>query len=374
MADFKNSLTLNGSAVLTALTGYTKTQLSTSGQSSVHFNNLTNKPTTIAGYGITDAPTKTGSGASGTWTIHVTGSAGSVGADDITGQVGMWTSANRPGPTRLYRRDDDGGLNVQTHWVSPYWVLQGYNGNTYHAPCRVGYADVADSLANGASGGTAVFTGNLTATWVTTSQNSQSGYVFYDRTVANSYWVLYSQDSTCRLYRGSDLFTVNATGNVGIRQSIWSQCALQVKGIGTTSGSYGLIVYDSAGNNTHWIRDDGAGYLKAGAWSYSDRRNKQDIVDITDGLKTVLALRPKTYSFKDDETHRTRFGFIAQEVEEIAPNLVDYSIHPGKTEPQYSLDYDGIIAPLVSSVHTLHSRIEQLTERLNAVERRDSHV
>lgn len=42
------------------------------------WSNITSgKPTTLAGYGITDAPTKTGSGASGTWGIGITGNAGS---------------------------------------------------------------------------------------------------------------------------------------------------------------------------------------------------------------------------------------------------------------------------------------------------------
>lgn len=39
------------------------------------FVEVTSKPTTLAGYGITDAPTKTGSGASGTWGIGITGNA-----------------------------------------------------------------------------------------------------------------------------------------------------------------------------------------------------------------------------------------------------------------------------------------------------------
>lgn len=43
------------------------------------WSNITSgKPTTLAGYGITDAPTKTGSGASGTWGIGITGNAGSA--------------------------------------------------------------------------------------------------------------------------------------------------------------------------------------------------------------------------------------------------------------------------------------------------------
>lgn len=39
------------------------------------WSHITSKPTTLAGYGITDAPTKTGSGASGTWGINITGNA-----------------------------------------------------------------------------------------------------------------------------------------------------------------------------------------------------------------------------------------------------------------------------------------------------------
>lgn len=39
------------------------------------FAEVTSKPSTLSGYGITDAPTKTGSGASGTWSIGITGNA-----------------------------------------------------------------------------------------------------------------------------------------------------------------------------------------------------------------------------------------------------------------------------------------------------------
>ena len=45
------------------------------------FSEVTNHPTTIAGYGITDAPTKTGSGASGTWSISISGSAPKLTTD-----------------------------------------------------------------------------------------------------------------------------------------------------------------------------------------------------------------------------------------------------------------------------------------------------
>jgi hypothetical protein len=55
------------------------------------FSSITSKPTTLAGYGITDAPTTTGTGASGTWGINITGSAGSVAAANVTGLGTMAT-------------------------------------------------------------------------------------------------------------------------------------------------------------------------------------------------------------------------------------------------------------------------------------------
>ena len=72
---------INKSHLTTALTGYAT-------ESWVSGKNYAVKATTLAGYGITDAytktesdnkyPTKTGSGASGTWGINVTGNAGSA--------------------------------------------------------------------------------------------------------------------------------------------------------------------------------------------------------------------------------------------------------------------------------------------------------
>ena len=44
----------------------------------------TGKPTTLAGYGITDAPTTTGTGASGTWGINITGSSASCTGNAAT--------------------------------------------------------------------------------------------------------------------------------------------------------------------------------------------------------------------------------------------------------------------------------------------------
>jgi len=56
----------------------------------VPFADLTGKPTTIAGYGITDAPLKNGTGATGTWPIAITGKAAT---SDDAAALGGYNSA-----------------------------------------------------------------------------------------------------------------------------------------------------------------------------------------------------------------------------------------------------------------------------------------
>ena len=82
-----------------------------------------------------------------------------VAASGITGQTGMWTSAARPGPYRLYRNDDDSAYNVQLTWQAhrtSYWSLRGFLNDGFHAECFVVYSGYADSA--GSAG--ALTTGN----------------------------------------------------------------------------------------------------------------------------------------------------------------------------------------------------------------------
>ena len=82
-----------------------------------------------------------------------------VAASGITGQTGMWTSATRPGPYRLYRNDDDSAYNVQLTWQAhrtSYWSLRGFLNDGFHAECFVVYSGYADSA--GSAG--ALTTGN----------------------------------------------------------------------------------------------------------------------------------------------------------------------------------------------------------------------
>jgi hypothetical protein len=93
------------SGTLTNCTGYT-------------FANIASKPTTLAGYGITDAPTTTGSGASGTWGISITGSAATlttartINGTSFNGSANITTSSWGTARTLSYTGDATGSGSV----------------------------------------------------------------------------------------------------------------------------------------------------------------------------------------------------------------------------------------------------------------------
>lgn len=97
----------------------------------------------------------------------------------------------------------------------------------------------------------------------------------------------------------------------------------------------------------------------------SDSRYKEEVETITSGLDLILSLRPVSYHLKADSSARRHMGFIAQEVQSVAPNLV------GKIDRKRSLlglNYIGLIAPLVSGVQELKARIDQRHARIAALQ------
>ena len=91
----------------------------------------------------------------------------------------------------------------------------------------------------------------------------------------------------------------------------------------------------------------------AGNWTKaSDRRLKRDIETAPDLLDKVVALEPVDfyYTTQDLEAmpHKV-LGFVAQDVEEVFPQLVSGS---GDQEPKY-LDYTGLVPALVGAIKEL---------------------
>ncbi|WP_353572534.1 tail fiber domain-containing protein [Candidatus Albibeggiatoa sp. nov. BB20] len=96
----------------------------------------------------------------------------------------------------------------------------------------------------------------------------------------------------------------------------------------------------------------------------SDARLKENIRPIRSALETVLKLRGVEYNFIADEEKIDHLGFIAQEVEEIVPQLV----YPLPDSDKKGLDYQGIIPILVEAMQEQQKLIAQQAEQIKALE------
>ena len=93
----------------------------------------------------------------------------------------------------------------------------------------------------------------------------------------------------------------------------------------------------------------------------SDVRKKQDIVDYTRGLTEVLQMRPVSFRLKEHLNYGTQYGFIAQEMEEIVPELINEDTGGFKSIANaYHTIFANAIKELKQKLDTARSRLDQL--------------
>jgi hypothetical protein len=86
----------------------------------------------------------------------------------------------------------------------------------------------------------------------------------------------------------------------------------------------------------------------------SDERLKDNIENIGWGLEEILKLRPVSYTWKNDTINQGKqYGFIAQEVQKIMPDLVKQGEYLG-------LDKEAIFTTLVKAIQELKQEIDTL--------------
>ncbi|OAI44180.1 hypothetical protein AYO38_10020 [bacterium SCGC AG-212-C10] len=94
----------------------------------------------------------------------------------------------------------------------------------------------------------------------------------------------------------------------------------------------------------------------------SDLRLKRDVASLSRGLNEVLALHPVTFAWKDGDK-REHIGLIAQEVQEVMPELV---VTGDDAEGTLSMAYTELIPVLINAIQEQQDRFDQLAPGTNA--------
>lgn len=98
----------------------------------------------------------------------------------------------------------------------------------------------------------------------------------------------------------------------------------------------------------------------------SSRRYKENISDMDDASRPIMDLRPVTFNLKNDRTHSRKFGLIAEEVDEILPDLV---VHNKEGDPE-TVKYQDLPVLLLNELQRQHNIIAELSRRLQRLEGR----
>jgi hypothetical protein len=110
------------------------------------------------------------------------------------------------------------------------------------------------------------------------------------------------------------------------------------------------------------LANGGYGVIYAATFSVqSDKRLKEDIETLPNNLDMVRRLRPVSYHFKEPNKELGRqIGFIAQEVQQVFPELVTLN-----AQGYYGVNYSALIAPVTGAVQELDAKVAEL-EKQNA--------
>lgn len=123
-------------------------------------------------------------------------------------------------------------------------------------------------------------------------------------------------------------------------------------GVGEGNATHGLTLPDNS---------DASGQVKANAFlSYSSIRFKEEVEPLENPIETLKKLNGVSYRWKD--TGKLDYGFIAEEVGKVLPEIVEWS-----QDPEYanSMDYIRIISFLVEGAKAQDKKISDLENKLN---------
>jgi hypothetical protein len=203
-----------------------------------------------------------------------------------------------------------------------------------------------------------------------TNDTTQKAIIFHDNT--DNYLYVYgsagqginftTNDTTRMLLTSGGSLLIGATSSPTASTSLFA----------ASSGNYTFCLNSGAYNyffgtaSNQFNVYDGAGTLKgyltsSGTWTNtSDIAFKKDIVDIKYNLQDALNLRPVSYLTKDYD--EPQIGFIAQEVEQIIPEVVSGE------EGSKGISYGSLVALCVKAIQEQQALITDLTTRLAALE------
>ena len=170
----------------------------------------------------------------------------------------------------------------------------------------------------------------------------------------------------------TELLTVGYATGHGIR--IGSAEVLQDAGSFSLSSNATILPatdnsYDIGSASYRW--DDI--WATNGIIQTSDARDKKDVSEITYGIEEIMQLRPVQYRWREGHNHDFQIGLLAQEVQQVLPEVVRSSNHIIEEDGTYTtvstdrlgMNYASMTPVLIKAMQEQQRRIDTQQETLD---------
>ena len=160
-----------------------------------------------------------------------------------------------------------------------------------------------------------------------------------------------SDERGAALHNNSNLFYILSSNGTGGES--W-----------TTNNGYWPVYWNLNNNDATF---GGAIWAAGNVTAYSDIKLKDNIETIDNALEKVLNARGVYYTLKRDETKTRKVGVVAQEMQEVLPEVV--ILHKDKEDEEGTLavDYGNITALLIEAIKEQQKQIEELKAEVKAL-------
>ncbi len=180
---------------------------------------------------------------------------------------------------------------------------------------------------------------------------------------------------------------MSASGGNGARYGIYNYLTCSSGGgTGTKYALYSSVASGCSGTKYAGYFN-GNVYVSGTITSTSDAAKKTNINELTGAMSLISQLKPKTYNFKADPDlvlpSEKQFGFLAQEIEGVLPELVktvetvgnkaveidgEMQTEPVATGEIKTVNYIGMIPVLVQGMQEQQALIEAQAKRIEELE------
>ena len=180
-------------------------------------------------------------------------------------------------------------------------------------------------------------------------------------------------DASGNLLVGTTSSSITSADGFFVRPTGGNTTGMFVGSAGNTSANSDITysVYSrSLSQYQFYVGYGGTVYARSTTISaLSDQRLKENIRDLDEGLATILALKPRKFDWKEGKGKNIKDdrGFIAQEFEQVLPDLIDTWKDPApEGEEPYKSVNANLIPTLVKAIQELSAELNALKQKVNA--------